>query len=493
MTPRHPLGLRCADPLRAVGSRCDAARVTSQRLRIEHPDVRSTSRGPSTLRALAIVCVFSGCNGSHPPRPAARDAQSADPQASRSLIEEATDRARVDPVVERRDSCLSSLPANLPASVRAVGRAFCAEYAQHPSPGASLLIANKDAVLLHLTQGHRCADATDPTTPQTIFRWASVSKIVTALTILVILERRDIPATRTIAPWFPELRGHWTADVTIEQLLSHRAGLPALPEREPWSTPAAIFEWIKTRPPRHAPPQHAYQNVNYVLLGMLVERLERRPWAEAVRAVVLDPLGLDAVWIDLESTPRGASSTRARSCGHPGPDRAPIPLGRDYELQLTRQPWLRPAGAISGDAAQLAVLGQRFLQTPPETALARAATAMLRPVTPAQAEVTETPALKSPPSVATFGGMYAEVTASRAGEIPDAGSVQSVHLRGSTPGFQAALWVFPAPTAAPNTDPASMETDAGHVLVLLDNSGTHYGATIAAARQAWGQAWGQAR
>ncbi len=91
--------------------------------------------------------------------------------------------------------------------------------------------------------------------------------------------------------------------ITAEHLLSHTSGLPnctATPDyekgmrRDPRS--AEILRLVAGKPLEFEPGRRfRYSNTNYVLLGMLIEKVPGRPYAEHLQASVVKPLGLAAV------------------------------------------------------------------------------------------------------------------------------------------------------------------------------------------------------
>ncbi|MDE2250066.1 MAG: beta-lactamase family protein [Gammaproteobacteria bacterium] len=142
-------------------------------------------------------------------------------------------------------------------------------------PGIQYVAVDRNGVLRECHAG--CADLATrrPMTADTTMMAFSMSKTVTALATLQLLDRGalslDVPLARFV-PWQP-----YGPDVTIRQLLCHTAGIPnPLPLR--WVHPAgdAAFEErahldaVLRRHPRLASPpgtRYAYANIGYWLLG----------------------------------------------------------------------------------------------------------------------------------------------------------------------------------------------------------------------------------
>lgn len=132
-----------------------------------------------------------------------------------------------------------------------------------------------------------------PVVADTLYDLASITKLVTATVVLTLVERGlldlDEPACRRL----PELRGEDRRDVTVRQLLSHTAGLPA--DTGAWrdqSDLRARQRAVLATPLLDAPgTTYRYSCVGYLLLGLLVEQVAG-PLDVVVQREVADPLEL---------------------------------------------------------------------------------------------------------------------------------------------------------------------------------------------------------
>ncbi|MET9569120.1 serine hydrolase domain-containing protein [Streptomyces virginiae] len=128
------------------------------------------------------------------------------------------------------------------------------------------------------------------------YRIGSISKTFTAV---LVMRLRDEGLLRLEDPLEKHLPGTAAGQVTIAQLLAHTGGLAAETPGEWWErTPGAqrpeLSDVLGEEPFKFTPgSRHHYSNPGYTLLGSLVEALRGLPWEEALRAEVLEPLGLD--------------------------------------------------------------------------------------------------------------------------------------------------------------------------------------------------------
>jgi D-alanyl-D-alanine carboxypeptidase len=150
-------------------------------------------------------------------------------------------------------------------------------------------------------------------TPDTPVRIASVSKMFTAVVALQLVEEGLLTLDDPLATWLPEgVPGG--GRITVRQLLQHTSGLyDYLEDRILIGEMQrdTSYEWqpeelvaYASRFPQRAIGRWDYSSTNYVLLGMLVERVTGQPLAQQVRQRIFDPLGMgQAAFLPQEPAP----------------------------------------------------------------------------------------------------------------------------------------------------------------------------------------------
>jgi len=127
----------------------------------------------------------------------------------------------------------------------------------------------------------------------TVFDAASLSKVLaTAPAILMLAEEGRIDLDARLVHYFPECAGGGRDGITIRHLLSHSSGLPAgLPRNPDWHGDAAAHA-LACQQALTAPPGTLlrYSDVNYVLLGQLVQRVSGMRLDEFARRRIYAPL-----------------------------------------------------------------------------------------------------------------------------------------------------------------------------------------------------------
>lgn len=130
-------------------------------------------------------------------------------------------------------------------------------------------------------------------TRDTLFDAASLTKVVaTAPSVMLLVEDGKIDLDARLASYFPECANGGKEALTVRQLLTHTSGLPAgLPAKPAWSGDAAAHALACTQVVTHAPGTFfRYSDINYVLLGQLVQRVAGVPLDQFARQRIYLPL-----------------------------------------------------------------------------------------------------------------------------------------------------------------------------------------------------------
>jgi CubicO group peptidase (beta-lactamase class C family) len=165
-------------------------------------------------------------------------------------------------------------------------------------PSVSAAVFRKGERLWYGAAGHARLDPAEEPTSDTQYRLGSITKTFTAVLVMQLRDAGLIDLDDRIGQHVPEAR---PSDPTIRRLLAHLSGLQREPVGEVWETLVtptreelldnlARAELVST-PHR----RWHYSNLAYAVLGELVARLTGGTWEEALRARVLDPLGLARV------------------------------------------------------------------------------------------------------------------------------------------------------------------------------------------------------
>lgn len=169
--------------------------------------------------------------------------------------------------------------------------------ANHRLPGAVVIVGHDGRVVFRRAYGMRSLEPVqEPMTLDTIFDMASLTKpLATAVAVMQLYEQGKIGLNDAVAKYLPDFGANGKQDITIRQLLTHYSGLPPdLPLDDPWSGKEEGFRRaFAIAPARPAGEQFVYSDINFVVLGALVEKLSGLTLEEYVRRSVIEPLGLE--------------------------------------------------------------------------------------------------------------------------------------------------------------------------------------------------------
>jgi CubicO group peptidase (beta-lactamase class C family) len=156
-------------------------------------------------------------------------------------------------------------------------------------PGMSVAVTNRDGLVAEAGFGLADIARNEPVTTGTRFEIGSIGKSFTAVALLQLVEdgRLDLsaPVTEYLA-WFDAGPG---PEITPHQLLTHTAGLI---EGSDLSADSRFDVWALRREARADPGRYHYSNVGFRVLGYVLEELTGRPYPDAIRERILEPLGM---------------------------------------------------------------------------------------------------------------------------------------------------------------------------------------------------------
>ena len=226
------------------------------------------------------------------------------------------------------------------------------------SAGVSAVVAN----------GVRKLGDPTPVTPDDLWHIGSITKSFTSLLMARSVERGEMSWTSTLGDLLGPRAGKF-APVTLAQLLSHRAGLPAnvLPGVMASVAQGAptvdvqrqrVIDAALAGDPTAAPgAAYLYSNLGYIIAGGILEAKAKKTWEDLVREEVLSPLGLGSAG----NGPPGVRDLITQPRGH---RRAPTGTLTPVEpgVGADNAPYLGPAGRLHMTVGDLARWGQAHLR-----------------------------------------------------------------------------------------------------------------------------------
>jgi CubicO group peptidase (beta-lactamase class C family) len=180
---------------------------------------------------------------------------------------------------------------------------------KHDLPALAVVVVKDGQICDRVAVGVRKWGDPTPVATNDVFHLGSCTKSMTATLAALLIEEGKLRWNTTIAEVFPELKGKMDKqykNVTVEQLLTHRGGVPETPPADAWSraweqkgTPMeqrrAFIDAILSQPPAAAPgTKMIYSNQGYAIVGAMMEKLTGTPWETLITEKLFKPLHMDS-------------------------------------------------------------------------------------------------------------------------------------------------------------------------------------------------------
>ena len=131
----------------------------------------------------------------------------------------------------------------------------------------------------------------------TVFYWASVTKLITSTIIHKLVLEGNLSFNDKLSKWFPDIQ--YSKEITIEQLLTHTSGIysfnadPKLQSSNKSFSPLELLEISKSKNNLFKPGEYwSYTNTGYLLLALIIEKIESKAFSQVVKEKISEPLNL---------------------------------------------------------------------------------------------------------------------------------------------------------------------------------------------------------
>lgn len=193
------------------------------------------------------------------------------------------------------------LSADFVATKKASVEHFCDKYFRSENSNLSLLVAKNGQIIYERYQGIGNREHSLAITKDTPIHIASVSKVLTATAVLLLIDRKKIELDQkvnTILDNFPY------PDITVKTLLNHRSGLRNYAyfteDKGVWDRSVTLSNQdvlnlfaeknIQLESPTDS--RFAYCNTNYAMLALIIEKITGMAYPEAMKEMIFKPLGM---------------------------------------------------------------------------------------------------------------------------------------------------------------------------------------------------------
>jgi uncharacterized protein YbbC (DUF1343 family)/CubicO group peptidase (beta-lactamase class C family) len=169
--------------------------------------------------------------------------------------------------------------------------------ARQQIPGAVLEVGHNGRIVYRKAYGWRSlAPTREPMTVDTIFDLASLTKCVaTTMSVMKLLQDGRVRLNDPVSAYLPEFAQNGKSDITVRELLTHYSGLaPDLDLKSPWQGRDAAFQMAMQQKPANPPgARFVYSDINFEVLGFLVEKVSGISLDKFAARYVFEPLGMN--------------------------------------------------------------------------------------------------------------------------------------------------------------------------------------------------------
>ena len=196
---------------------------------------------------------------------------------------------------------------------------FFQNYWVKTNASGGFLVAQNGKIIYENYSGYSDIQKKTPVTARTPLHIASISKVLTGLAILKLVENNKLDLNDRVEKY---LKGFPYKDVRIEDLLTHRSGLPNYlsfsEDKKYWdmnkkmTNQDVLDVMMNKKPEAFAKPgkKFAYNNTNFVLLALIIEKITKMNYPEAMKYMVFDPIGMtDTFVMDFEKDSANVSKS----------------------------------------------------------------------------------------------------------------------------------------------------------------------------------------
>jgi CubicO group peptidase (beta-lactamase class C family) len=223
--------------------------------------------------------------------------------------------------------------------------------AKSGAPSASIAVVKDGTIAYEHAYGTATLEPKTPATPQMRYSIGSISKQFTATAILMLAEEGKLSLDDKVVRWLPDLTR--ANEVTIRQILSMTSGYQdfwpqdyVMPMMLESVTPLGILDRWARKPLDFEPgTKWQYSNTNYVIAGLIVEKVSGMPLFDFLQKRVFTPLRMTTV-TDTDQAPLGPGEPARYMRYALGPLRPSPKEGKG---------WMYAAGELAMTAHDLAV------------------------------------------------------------------------------------------------------------------------------------------
>jgi serine beta-lactamase-like protein LACTB len=205
-----------------------------------------------------------------------------------------------------------SAPSLSPNRIAAVDAAVHAEMDKEKAVGVAIGIIEDGKIVYLKGYGWADREAQLPVTEQTLFRWASISKSLTAVAAVQLVQQGKLDLDADVRKYVPEFPDKGTV-ITSRQVLGHQGGIvhytngkviktqATYTTAHPFTDVVTALDTFKESPLLSPPGEkYSYSTYGFMLMSAVVQRAGSERFADQVQKRIADPLGMTTLKPDYQ-------------------------------------------------------------------------------------------------------------------------------------------------------------------------------------------------
>ena len=213
-------------------------------------------------------------------------------------------------------------PAFTPEPLRLVDSIAAAEFGKDSLGSLTIGVVSGRSLVWSRSYGYTDSARTRLATPATVYRIASITKQLTAVMLLQLVERGQVRLSDPVDRYFPDVRRvrsptEFAGPPTLVQLATMTSGLARVPNDQRRSQSGAPSQWLQVlssarpsteyvRPPGSG---YGYSNVGYAILAAALAGAAQESYISYQRRRIISPLGMSSTAFELDSSLRARLAT----------------------------------------------------------------------------------------------------------------------------------------------------------------------------------------
>lgn len=168
------------------------------------------------------------------------------------------------------------------------------DYINQNGFSGAILVADQGRPIFHQSYGLAYYSSPDTLKNHYHYSVASVTKLFTSIRILQLTAKGVLSLDEPVVEYLPRFKRQISEQITLHHLLLHISGLPEEKDkfyRREYEPEEMVREVLKDQS-KNTMGQFNYNNLDYMLLGLVIEEVTGQTWEEQIREYILTPTGM---------------------------------------------------------------------------------------------------------------------------------------------------------------------------------------------------------